>query len=37
MDAAGFQLTLVSLEPFPVSGRPIRAENYLVTLSVKRL
>jgi hypothetical protein len=37
MDVAGFQLTLVSLEPFPVSGRPIRAEDYLATISVQRL
>ncbi len=37
VDVAGFELQLVRLDPYPVSGREIRAEEYVATLSLHRL
>lgn len=37
MDLGGFQFKLIALEPYPVSGRQIRPEEYLASLSVQRL
>ena len=34
---AGYRLTFVDLKPLPVSTRPIRAGDYVVTLRVSRL
>ncbi len=31
------EVTLLDLEPYPVSGRPVRAEDYLASLSLRRL
>jgi hypothetical protein len=37
MDVAGFQVRLVGLEPYPVSGRPLHPEEYVATLVLRRL
>jgi hypothetical protein len=34
---AGLEVTLLGLEPYPVSGRPAPTENYLAKLSLRRL
>ena len=36
-DMGGFRVALVTLEPYPVSGRQIRPEEYLASVSVHRL
>jgi hypothetical protein len=35
-DISGFQISLVALSPYPVSGRPIGSQDYLVKLSVRK-
>jgi hypothetical protein len=37
MDVGAFRVTLVGLEPYPVSGRQIRLEEYVATLVLRRL
>ena len=37
VDVAGFQVRLVGLEPYPVSGRPLHPEEYVATLVLRRL
>jgi hypothetical protein len=34
MEISGFQISFVGLSPYPVSGRPIGPQDYLVKLSV---
>ena len=34
---SGLEVTLLDLQPYPVSGRPIRPEDYLASLSLHRL
>ncbi|HSB36371.1 MAG TPA: hypothetical protein VLH41_05805 [Thermoanaerobaculia bacterium] len=36
MDVGGFRVTLVGLEPYPVSGRQIRPQEYVATLILHR-
>ena len=36
MDISGFQISLVALSPYPVSGRPISPQDYLVKLTVRK-
>jgi hypothetical protein len=36
-DVAGFQVTLVGLAPYPVSGKQILNEEYVATLILRRL
>ena len=37
MDISGFQIDFLGLSPYPVSGRPISPQDYLLKLSVDRL
>ncbi len=37
MDISGFQIGVLGLSPYPVSGRPISSQDYLLKLSVHRL
>ncbi len=37
MEVSGFQIGFLGLAPFPVSGRPISPQDYLLKLSVHRL
>jgi hypothetical protein len=37
MNVSGFLVSILGLDPYPVSGRPISSQEYLVKLTVHRL